>query len=70
MSDWGYFYSASAAVLSFGQDQNGDLTQLLSPEKGFAPRMQKLCEDQCVNSSLTIIGSSRLTNGSTLVHQA
>lgn len=69
MSDWGYFYKASADVLSFGQSRDGDLFELLAPKRGFAPRMQKLCEEQCVNSSLSIVGSGRLTNRSALVRQ-
>lgn len=69
MSDWGYFYKASADVLSFGQSRNGDLIELLAPKEGFAPRMQKLCEEQCVHSRFRILGPGRLTNGSALVCQ-
>lgn len=50
ISDWSYFYKASADVLSFGQSRSGDLVNLLAPKQGFAPRMQKLCEEQCVHS--------------------
>ncbi|KAJ2925851.1 hypothetical protein H1R20_g11243, partial [Candolleomyces eurysporus] len=39
-------FVASADVLSLGQAMKDDLSALLDPEHGFAPRMRRLCRDQ------------------------
>ncbi|EIN06492.1 nuclear pore protein 84/107 [Punctularia strigosozonata HHB-11173 SS5] len=40
------FYASCAQVLALCQSMKDDLAAILDPESGFAPRLQKLCEEQ------------------------
>ncbi|KIP04648.1 hypothetical protein PHLGIDRAFT_109298 [Phlebiopsis gigantea 11061_1 CR5-6] len=39
-------YASCAEVLSFAQSQKDDLSALLNPDTGFAPKLRRLCQEQ------------------------
>lgn len=46
-------YTSCAQVLSVCQGVE-DLSILLDPQTGFAPRLRQLCSEQCVHLSLNL----------------